>query len=190
VIQIGEQLVGHVFLQFALGAFAAALLIRQLQYNQFKRTWLVYPLVGLMLGIAAEISDLLIPKHDSAWSGLLEIQARLLLSMSLLVILNRLYKGRDRELLELLLTVPGILFLQFQLLPYLPVDFPLAALIGHIIAGFALLTFVAVLTGAQEKYRRNLAPGSMEGLPFRLMILLLMTILMLGFALLMEGNLP
>jgi hypothetical protein len=190
VIQIGSAFNGHMFLQFALGCFAAALLIRQLQFNQFKRTWWVYPAAGLVLGAAAELCDTLIQATNQGWLVLLELQARLLISALLLISLNRLFKGRDRELLELLITVPAILFLQFQLKPVLPVDWPLASLGGHLLAGLVLMLIVAILTGAQEKYRRNLAPGSMEGLPFRLMMLLVLTILIMGVNSLYCGNLP
>ncbi len=186
----GSSFTGHPFLLLCLALLAAPLLIRQLQYNQFQRTWWLIPLAGLLLGGAAQLENLLFKVPADSWLDLLRFQASLILGLLALVVLNRVFRGRDRELIELMATVPGLLFLKDFAGRWFTLEHPLAPLFSVFAGGLAALVLVFLVTGAQEKFRINRAPGSMEGLPFRLAVVMLCLLLILGMEALFAGRLP
>jgi hypothetical protein len=181
---------GSPFLLMALGLFAAPLLLRQLQFNQLGRTWWVLPLLGLLPGAALTLLEMLVPLNaTSGFAAYIDLELQVFTAFAVLVLLNALLDGSDRELIELSLTLPGVLFMPHALGTLLPSSLAYPHLVAGALGGLLLLALVFLMTGLQERFRRNAAPGSLEGLPFRVAILALILFIALGFEALMKGTL-
>jgi hypothetical protein len=181
---------GHPLLILAVGIFAAPLLLRQLQFSQWQRSWWVLPLLGFLPGLAIFLVEQFFPlEPGQGLNVLLDLELRLLAAFLSLVLLNWFLDGRDRELIELSLTLPGVLFLPLYLKTLLPPDLAFVELIAGSLGGLLLLILVFLLTGLQERFRRNPAPGALEGLPFRLAILSLLLFIVVGIETLLGGRL-
>ncbi len=159
----------HPLLLLVLGPFLAVVLVRQLRFSAFGRTWWLLPLSGLALVPAAAWQ---------AWRGPVQ-NAGSLLTVLLLGLAGircvRLLTGeRDREVLELYLMLPALAWLPL-LFPELPGSFPLPPFLQAVLAPLAwlglALGLIFLLSGAQEKFRLNRSPASVEGLPFRLALI-------------------
>ncbi len=191
-MSFGGSFSGHPLLLLLLGAFAGPLLLRRLEFGQFRRTWFWLPALGLAVGAGGGLLGLMPHASALGWTRGVQLAAALLAGLLGLVALNRLARGRDRELIELSATIPGLLFLPWFWRAFVPCS--LGSVLDPLAAGAAggLLLFLSVmlLTGAGEKYSNNRVPGSMEGLPFRLAMLLLWLVLTLGATALLHRGLP
>ena len=191
-MSFGTSFSGHPLLLLFLGAFAGPLLLRRLEFAQFRRTWFWLPALGIAVGVGAALLGLVPHASELGWTRGLQLAGGLLAGLLGLSLLNRLARGRDRELVELSATIPGLLFLPWFWRSFVPLD--LGAVLNPLAAGLAggVLLFLTVwlLTGAGEKFSNNRVPGSMEGLPFRLAMLLLWLLLILGSSALLHRGLP
>lgn len=161
-----------------LGLFPALLLVRQSRFSAFRRGWPVYAACGLAL-----LPALALPlTADTGGVLAFRLVAALLATLPGLLLLKAWLRGRDRELTELVVILPGLLWLPLLARPLVAPLLPLpegpagrAAALGLMLAGALVLHLL--LSGLQERFRLNRAPGSIAGLPFRLGALLLMLVL-------------
>lgn len=179
--------VGHPLLLLVLGLAALPLLGRRLQFQTVERGSWALPLGALAAGLAFRAVDAL----PAAWTGgPAGLPVRLLAGLAALALLGRFAGGKDREGLELIATVPTLLYLPLMVKPWVEGHGALAPLAGALVAALVLHLLHMVLAGAQEKFRRTRAPGSMEGLPFRLALTGALLLLLTAFEALWKGNLP
>ena len=161
-----------------LGLLGGPLLVRQLQFNAFRRTWAVLPAAGLVL-----VPALFFPlTAQEGFPLALRISVSLLAGLPGLLLLKAWLRGRDRELLEMYTLLNGLLWLPLLARPLLAPALDLPVGFGGRAAALPLLLMLVLalgflLTGLQERFRLNRAPGAIEGLPFRLGALLLMLVL-------------
>jgi hypothetical protein len=179
---------GHPLLVLALGLLAAPLLDGELRFMRLRREAWQLPLAGALVAVMAlllRLSPALAaprPSGLAAWPWLAAWLIGLLLPLALL---QRLWTGGG-GLADWLAVAPLPVFWAF-LDPFagrLPADWIPPA------TGLAGALLLALLTGAQEKFRRNSAPDGLDGLPFRLLSLALILLLVLGLEALLAGRLP
>lgn len=183
----GGAFVGHPLLLLVLGLAALPLLGRRLQFQTVSRGGWALPLAALAVGLASRGIDLLPAPWTSGAAGL---PIRLLAGLVALALLGRLAQGKDREGFELACTVPTLLYLPFLASGWNGASALPIPLLGTLLAALALHLLHLLLAGAQEKFRRTRAPGSMEGLPFRLAMVGVLLLLLAAFESLWKGNLP
>lgn len=177
---------GHPFLLICMGLLAPALLVRQPHFSSLRREWWLLPLLVLIwigLGVLLRSLSLL----DAAATDGLSLATWLMVSMVPFALLNRMLAGTDREYLELLLSLPALLFWGFTA-ELLSMEAPLIWFPA--VPGVCAIVVLALMTGSQERFRRNRAPGSLAGMPFRLLILAILLSLVLMWETLAQGRLP
>ncbi|MCB1046958.1 MAG: hypothetical protein KDC10_07115 [Calditrichaeota bacterium] len=171
------------------GLLAAPLLVRQHHFSAFQRSWAILPACALAM-LPAVFFPL---EHTGDLLLALRLSCALLATLPGLLLLKLLLGGADREQLELFVALPGLLWLPLLARPLLApvIDLPAGPLGRASALGLMLLLVLAlvfVLTGAQERFRLNRAPGSIEGLPFRLGSLLLLLVLLMTLNHLRSGG--
>jgi hypothetical protein len=178
---------GHPLLLLVLGLAALPLLGRRLQFQTVLRSGWALPLAATALGLVAWGLGML----PAAWQGgAAGLPFSLLTGLAVLAGLGRLARGKDRETLELAASVPTLLYLPLATAGWGWNQGPLPEVAGALAAAVMLLLLQILLAGAQEKFRRNRAPGSMEGLPFRLAMVGIFLLLLTAAVALKDGNLP
>ncbi len=176
----------HPLLLLVMGPLLAVVLVRQLRFNAFGRTWWLLPLSGLALAPAALWAWRMGPMEQA-----LPQVGVLLLGLFAIRLLRLATGERDREVLELYMILPGLVWLPL-LFPLAPLALPLPkAVLAALAPLFWLslaLVLLFVLSGAQEKFRLNRSPASVEGLPFRLALVAFLLFFWDCFRLLLEGR--
>jgi hypothetical protein len=172
-----------------MGLFSAPLLARQSHFGAFRRSWALLPACGVAL-----LPALALPlSADTGLALALRISCALMATLPGLLLLKAWLGGRDRELSELFVTLPGLLWLPLLARPLLAPVIPVPAGLAGRAAALGLLLAIALglgllLAGLQERFRLNRAPGSIAGLPFRLAVLGLMLVLWQAIERLLAGG--
>jgi hypothetical protein len=175
---------GHPLLLVLLG-FLAPLLIRQPRFSSIRREWWLLPLLTLVcLGLdwlLAKLPIVLDPYRHGV-----DLSFLLIASLLPFALLNRILAGRDREMLELLLSIPLLVF--WGMAPKMTgITLPVTPVL---LAPLSAIVFLLLLTGMQEKFRRNRAPASVTGLPFRLLATGAILFLLIAMQTALAGRLP
>jgi len=183
----------HPLLLLVLGLGALPLLAEDTRYPTLRWQGWLLPLMGL-LGSAALALMLALPGMDAPPSALGMAwvwHCAWLMGPLLLLLLYRRWTPAPRAGLDAwLAAVPLPLFwVRRELWPLAPPQgLPSTAM--PLLIGLAAWLLLALLIGAGEKCRLNRQPASLEGLPFRLLLLSLLLLLARGAEALLDGRLP
>ena len=175
---------GNPLLLVLLG-FLAPLLIRQPRFSSIRREWWLLPLLAIVcLGLDWLIERL--PLALDPFRHGVDLSFLLIVCLLPYALLNRLLAGRDREMLELLLSIPLLVF--WGLAPKMTgISLPFAPVL---LAPISAMAFLLLLTVKQEKFRRNRAPARVTGLPFRLLATGAILFLLIALQAALTGRLP